>query len=301
MDRKLVHIAGNAVLDVLVRDAEIGGEAADRWGSNVQLLENPVEATLGGCGAAPAFLLGRLGLRVRLNTNLGDDRWGEMVKSWLREGKVELYGSSFAATAVHVITLDREGKRRTFYFTGEKVAWRRSLEEEIPGWLLSSGYGKVDADDLTEMRRVFAGVRERGGQVMFDPSPWFAGRVKGEEMRKTWKSVDCLVATEDELRNWVEAGNVEVLADRVLELGPEIVAVKRGANGAVFAARDGTKGTLPAERVDRANSVGAGDTFNGRLLYGFCCGEGLEKSVGEALRMATNVVRNGRGVLGALE
>jgi len=301
VDWELVHVAGNAVLDVLVRDAEIGGEAADRWGSNVQLLENPVEATLGGCGAAPAFLLGRLGLRVRLNTNLGDDCWGAVVKGWLREGCVELCGSSFTSTAVHVIALDRDRKRRSFYFTGEKLEWRRSLEEEIPGWLLASGYGKVDADDLAEMRQVFAAVRDRGGRVMFDPSPWFAGRVRIEEMREAWKSVDCLVATEEELRVWVEAGDAEDLAEQVLDLGPDTVVVKRGADGAAFAARNGVKGRLPTERIDRANSVGAGDTFNGRLLYGFYCREGLEKAVGESLHMATNAVRNGRGVLGALE
>ena len=260
-----------------------------------------MEATLGGCGAAPAFLLGKLGLQVRLNTNLGDDRWGAVVRDWLREGNVELCGSSFASTAVHVIALDRDGKRRSFYFTGEKVEWRRSLEEETPGWLLVSGYGKVDADDLREMREVFATVRDRGGRVMFDPSPWFAGRVSVGDMLEIWKFVDCLVATEEELRDWVEAGDAEDLAGRVLELGPDAVVVKRGPEGAVFAARDGETGKLSTERIDRANSVGAGDTFNGRLLYGFCCGEGLAKAVEEALRMATNAVRHGKGVLGALE
>lgn len=136
---------------------------------------------------------------------------------------------------------------------------------------------------------------------MFDPSPWFAGRVSVEEMLEVWKFVDCLVATEEELGCWVETGAAEEMAGQVLELGPAVVVVKRGGDGAAFAARDGVKGALPTERIGRANSVGAGDTFNGRLLYGFCCGEGLAKAVEEALRMATNAVRHGKGVLGALE
>ena len=47
-------MVGNAALDILVRDVEIAGAAAeDVWGANVDTLTRPVEAALGGCGAAP--------------------------------------------------------------------------------------------------------------------------------------------------------------------------------------------------------------------------------------------------------
>ena len=58
-------------------------------------------------------------------------------------------------------------------------------------------------------------------------------------------------------------------------------------------------GWLSAEKVENANSVGAGDTFNGRLLFGLCQKEGLRQAVGEAVRIASRVVGNGKGVLGA--
>ena len=297
----LVHVAGNAVLDVLVRDAELGGEAADSWGANVQLLERPVEAALGGCGAATSYLLGKLGQRVQLNSNLGDDSWGALVRGWLEEAGVEFCGTPAAVTAVHVIALDRQGQRRSLYFTGEKVQWKRSLDGDTPEWFLASGYGRVDAGDLVEMREVFAKLRRRGVKVMFDPSPWFEGRISVEEMQELFGEVDCLVGTEGELRVWQEAEDPQELAVRILEMGPEIAVVKRGAEGAVFAESSGTKGWLPAQKVENANSVGAGDTFNGRLLCGLCQREGLRQAVGEAVRIASRVVGKGRGVLGAFE
>ena len=155
----LIEVASNAVLDVLVRDmAAPDGPARDGWGANVQLLTRPVEVALGGCGAAAAYILGRLGQRVSLNTNLGADSWGQMLGSWLREAGVEVRPSSFGDTAVHLIQLSPEGKRRSFYYTGEKVVWERSLEGAVPEWYLAAGYGKVDGVDVVAIAKKALGL-----------------------------------------------------------------------------------------------------------------------------------------------
>ena len=70
--------------------------------------------------------------------------------------------------------------------------------------------------------------------------------------------------------------------------------------GAAFAGRDQGTGVLTAERVEGANTVGAGDTFNAGLLHGLCRGEGLEDAVRIGLRLATEAVKQGRGAVGAL-
>lgn len=296
----LIEVASNAVLDVLVRDvAAPEGPARDGWGANVQLLAKPVEVALGGCGAAAAYILGRLGQRVCLNTNLGADSWGQLLSSWLQQAGVEVRPSSFKDTAVHLIQLSPEGKRRSYYYTGEKVIWERSLEGTVPEWYLAAGYGKVDVTDLGELGRVFARMRQRGTQVVFDPGPWFKDRVKAADMLQLWSQVDCLVATEEELQSWHPAGDAQALAAQLLQQGPRQVVVKRGKEGAVCAGEAGVK-ALPTTPVEGANTVGAGDTFNGRLVCGLCQGEGLEEAVRAALQLATQAVRNGRGVLGAL-
>lgn len=297
----LVEVASNTVLDILVRDvAGSEGPAGDGWGSNVQLLARPVEMALGGCGAAAAYILGRLGQPVRLNTNLGGDAWAGPLRGWLEGAGVALRPSGISASAVHLIQLNPEGKRRSFYYTGEKVAWAASLEGAPPAWYLAAGYGKVDATDLRELAAVFARLGQAGTRVVFDPGPWFEGRVETVAMQELWGRVHTLVATEEELLAWCPAPDPVDLATRLLAFGPEQVVVKRGPAGAAWADAGGG-GLLPTTPVAGANTVGAGDTFNGRLVAGLCRGEALASAAAAALQLATEAVRRGRGVLGALD
>ena len=298
-----VHVAGNSALDVLVRTpAGLPEEAADTWGANTLLLDDPIEVTLGGCGAAPAWVLGRLGNSVSLNSNIGADAPGSLAASWLAGAGVRLVTADPPpkATAVHVVQLDAAGRRRSAYYPGEKVEWRRSAGE-APDWLLASGYGGVESGDVGRLRELFSGARARGARVVFDPSPWFAGRVSAGQMLGLWQLIDGLVATEEELGHWLPAGPPEALAAAALESGPQWAVVKRGSLGALFASRAGESGTVAAEPVEGRNSVGAGDTLNGRLLHGLSRGESLADAVAAAVELATNTVRNGRGVLGAFE
>ena len=298
----LVHVAGNAALDMLIRDVALHDIAAgDGWGTNVQLLSRPIEAVLGGCGAAPAYVLGRLGRRIVLNSNLADDIWGRTLAAWLAEAGVEGLDFVEAATAAHMIALQPDGKRRSFYYAGARVDWSRSLAGETPQWFLVSGYGKVQVADLYEIQRVCGEMRQRGARVFFDPSPWFAGRVETAEMHALWQQVDCLCATEEELAEWTVGGDYGQQAEYALDKGVEKVVFKRGGKGAFYAERDGDKGQVEVELVASANTVGAGDSFNGRLVHGLCVGEELRTAVEQATQLATRVVRGGRGVLGLMD
>ena len=295
----LVRVVSNAAVDVLVRHVEEpGGPALDAWGSNVQLLDRPTEAALGGNGAAVAYVLGKLGQKVQLCSNIGADAWGTLLRGWLEGAGVEVVGEA-AHSAVNVIALSSEGKRRSMYYTGDKVDWERALEGPVPAWFFAAGYGRADRSDLELLVDLFAVVRRRGTRVCFDPSPWFWGRVEPRLMVQAWSQVDCLVGTEEELGAWAPAAGPEELAQGLLELGPTVAVVKRGPDGAVCAARGQGPQVLPTEPIASANTVGAGDTFNGRLLFGLAGGESLEDAVRGALELATEVVRRGRGVLGA--
>ncbi|MGB0605415.1 MAG: carbohydrate kinase family protein [Candidatus Latescibacterota bacterium] len=297
----LVQIAGNAVLDVLVRGTGLGGPAAEVWSDNVQTVRNPVDGVLGGCGAATAYVLGGLGQQVVLNTNLGQDVWGDTLRNWLESVEVDIAGLKAARTAVHVIALDAVGRRQSHYYRGEKVDWRASLQLPVPQVFFAAGYGSVESEDAADLHAVFSALRRRGTLVVFDVSPWFAGRVEVEQMHALWKQIDCLVGTEEELLVWQDAENAEDLAQRVLDRGVERVVVKRGADGALFATRDGAQGQVDVRPISAGNSVGAGDCFNGRLLYGLAQGEALYDAVSAAADLATRIVERGRGALGAFD
>jgi sugar/nucleoside kinase (ribokinase family) len=300
-----VHVAGNTGVDVLVHTPEaLPDEGAHTWGANTVLVDDPIVMTMGGGGAAPAYILGRLGQQVSLNTNIGDDRPGHMLTTWLREVNVDiLTPPPFPlATTVHVVQLDSQARRRSAYYAGDKVSWRHSADLATPDWLLVSGYGLVDDEDVDELGKLFATSRQRGTKVVFDPSPWFAGRVSAERMLNLWTNLDGLVATEDELAQWLPAASAAELTRAALAAGPSWVVAKLGGAGALYASGDGSDlRAVSTEPMSGTSSIGAGDTLNGRLLYGLSTGEPLATAVAEAVSLATNTVRNGRGVLAAFE
>ncbi|MFC1525200.1 carbohydrate kinase family protein [Candidatus Latescibacterota bacterium] len=298
-----IHVAGNAVVDVLVRvpaTLDLSEPSGDRWGKGTHLLEEPVEVLLGGCGAAAAYVLGRLGHPVILNTNLSRDVLGDLVRQWLDEARVEvLDGAHAEATAAHIVHLDEAGGRRSVYYAGDKVRWERSLDESSPAWLLASGYGRVDAEDARGLELLFSRSRQRGTRVAFDPSPWFAGRASAELMSRLWGQVDLLLGTEEELTHWCPAASPQALAAALKALGPERVVVKRGRDGAVYAAADGV-GQIGTRAVAAGNTIGAGDTFNACLVGQLARGADTRTAVTAAVDLATGTVARGRGALGAL-
>ncbi len=150
-------------------------------------------------------------------------------------------------------------------------------------------------EDFGELEELFAAAHGEGTRIVFDPSPWFAGRVPRERMVALLTHLYGLVATEEELAQWLPDECGEALAGAVLAAGPDCVVIERGAQGALYAAASNESGTVPTEAVSQSSSIGAGDTLNGRLLYGPSTGEKLPTPVTAALSLATKVVRHGRG------
>ena len=127
----LVQVAGNAVLDVLVRGTGLGGSAAEVWADNVQIVRDPVDGVLGGCGAATAYVLGGLGQQVVLNTNLGQDVWGDMLRNWLERVEVDIAGLK-AARPQDILSLSGFGGSNPSLRMSEAKAVEGVNEVSIP-------------------------------------------------------------------------------------------------------------------------------------------------------------------------
>lgn len=301
VNEQLIHVAGNTVLDLLVPGVDPAtAEGVTSWGrGSVQFLADPVVPALGGT-AATAYLLGRLGARVSLNSPVGGDALGGIVRNWLAAAGVSLVGPVATSTATNVILLASDGTPHWHYHTGQKVDWRRSLDVSEAIWFYASGYGQATQEDLAVLQEVFAVTRARGGRVAFDPGPWLFARATREAMEHSWAQVDCLIGTEAELSTWHAGDTIAGLISYLIGLGPRQVVVKRGAAGAAFGEAGGEVRVLPTQPVAKANAVGAGDTFNAGLLHALINGADLSVAVPEAIRLARAAVVRGKGVLGAL-
>jgi sugar/nucleoside kinase (ribokinase family) len=87
------------------------------------------------------------------------------------------------------------------------------------------------------------------------------------DLKKLLKRIDCLIINEDEARllanenNLIKAGNV------IIDMGPELVLIKKGGSGSILCNSDGERFILPAYPVEEViDPTGAGDSFAGGFM-----------------------------------
>ena len=93
---------------------------------------------------------------------------------------------------------------------------------------------------------------------------WIGG--KPEALRRTLSMVDVLVINDEEARQLADAHNLVEAAERIHDLGPSAVVVKRGEHGVLAFLGDEvfTAPGFPLERL--ADPTGAGDAFAGGFM-----------------------------------
>ncbi|MEM9414699.1 MAG: PfkB family carbohydrate kinase [Planctomycetota bacterium] len=89
-------------------------------------------------------------------------------------------------------------------------------------------------------------------------------------LKQLLKRVDGFVLNDSEAKMLTEESNVVRAADKVLDMGPTFVVVKKGEHGAILRHKDGT-GVLPAfPAKDVVDPTGAGDSFASGMM-GYLC------------------------------
>jgi len=83
------------------------------------------------------------------------------------------------------------------------------------------------------------------------------------------------------MRQLTGLSDVEEIAKLYLALGPKVVVIKLGPEGALLATADGLR-TFPPYRVESIDMSGAGDTFDGAFVSGYLVG----RPVNECMRFA---------------
>lgn len=224
-----------------------------------------VEIVEGGGNAANcAVACARLGLRTALITNVGDDRASEDVIAGLTSEQVDgrfIRSQPSSATNYHFVM--RYGAERTILTRHEEYEyrWPDLGPGEVPGWLyLSSvaahatGYHDLVADWLDAHPSV---------RLAFEPGTfelWAGPR----RLRRIYRRAEVLTLNREEAVIVTHGRHDDVpgLLDRLHALGPRVVVVTDGPEGAYASSPEGRFQIPiypdPAPPVDR---TGAGDAF----------------------------------------
>lgn len=228
----------------------------------------------GGAVFNTAIALGRLGAPAGFFSGLSNDLFGRQLAEALAASGVD---TSYAIRSDRPTTLAfvhlKDGQA-SYDFYDENTAGRMLAEADLPDLpaavdALYFGSISLVNDPAASTYEALCAREAPTRLIMFDPNirASFVTDEKSYRARvaRMMKLAD-IVKLSDEDLHWLEGrGDSADLADGLLSRGPKIVCITEGATGATaYTARD--KLFVPSRKVEVADTVGAGDTFNAAML-----------------------------------
>jgi sugar/nucleoside kinase (ribokinase family) len=87
------------------------------------------------------------------------------------------------------------------------------------------------------------------------------------DLKKLLKKINCLIINEDEAKSLANEHNVIAAGEKIMDMGPRVVIIKKGASGSVMLEKSGERFLLPAfPATEVIDPTGAGDSFAGALM-----------------------------------
>lgn len=236
-------------------------------------------AHAGGSPFNVAVTLGRLGARVSMSGAVGADAFGAVLTACLTDSGVDLdlWRTVAAPTSLAVATLAADGGASySFYFDG--TAGLDFTEAPAPGdggdvdVLAAGSIASWFGEGSARVRDALARARSGGATlVCYDPN------VRGaliddvsavrDRIETCVAAAHLVKASDEDVAFLYPAEPIEEVVARWHRIGAVLVVLTRGAAGAVASAHDGVLCDLPAVPIDVVDTVGAGDSFTGGLLW----------------------------------
>jgi fructokinase len=235
--------------------------------------DGSVEEHPGGSPMNVAIGLGRLGRRVDLLTWLGADVRGDAVRHHIAASNVRVLTGNRQPTSTPVATavLDADGVA-TYEFD---LAWdlpERWDEPRVEPIVVHTGsIAAVLAPGGAAVAALVAAHRA-SSTITYDPNMRPALMGTPQAARPV---VEALVAQSDVVKvsdedlAWLHPGVAPTeIADEWSRLGPSLIVVTGGGEGAFACTAGGVRVTAAAPHVEVADTVGAGDSFMSGLIDG---------------------------------
>ncbi|PMQ01868.1 MAG: ribokinase [Dictyoglomus sp. NZ13-RE01] len=260
----MILVCGEALIDFTPK----------KFGDEIGYVPHP-----GGSPFNVAITLGRLKADVSFFGKISYDIFGEMLFSFLKENNVDtrylLRGREPTTLAFVIIGPDNEPH---FVFYGDNSADSSIRSEELP-YSFSSDIALMHFGSISLIREPGASTleslmeREKGKiLISLDPNVrpiLIHDKERYIERLEKWVSWSNLVKMSRADLEWLYPGlSLEEMAQKYIGLGVDIVVVTLGERGSKAFTKDGSI-EVPAYKVKVVDTVGAGDSFMGGLLYWF--------------------------------
>jgi len=256
----MILCCGEALIDMLPRQSTLG--------------ENAYAPYAGGAIFNTAIALGRLGMPTGFFTGLSDDMLGDVLRETLAAANVDFSFCAISARPTTVAFVKLVNGSATYAFYDEGTAGRMITTDDLP--VLGDNIEAIHFGAISLIPDPCGGTyeallaREREACVIsLDPNirPGFIKNKQSHHdriMRMAAQS-DIIKFSDEDLEWFGMSGDHDALAAQWLNIGPKLVVITKGADGAVGYTRN-MKVDVPSERVDVVDTIGAGDTFDAGVL-----------------------------------
>ena len=256
----MIICCGEALIDMLPRQSTLGEAAYAPYA--------------GGAIFNTAIALGRLGIPTGFFTGLSDDMLGDVLRETLTASNVDFSHCVISSRPTTVAFVKLVNGSATYAFYDENTAGRMITTADLPefgGDVEALHFGAISLiPDPCGATYEALLAREHASRVIsLDPNirPGF---IKDKEahrariLRMAGQS-DIIKFSDEDLDWFGMQGGHDALAEKWLGMGPKLVVITRGAEGAVGYTKR-LKAEVPSERVTVVDTVGAGDTFDAGVL-----------------------------------
>lgn len=233
-------------------------------------------------GGAPANVLAmnaRLGGVTALIGKVGKDGFGDFLRQTMINSNIDISGmvtDESVPTTLAFVQLDGHGDRSfTFYRHPGADMMLASAEvrrEQIDDCAIFH-FGSVSLTDDPSRTATFdaaAYAKKQGKLISFDPNYrpllWESETQAKRQMERGVCLADLLKVSEEEMTLITGETDLERGSQMLLEMGPSLVLVSLGAQGA-FYRNQICFGQLPTYDVKTMDTTGAGDAFVGAVHY----------------------------------
>jgi 2-dehydro-3-deoxygluconokinase len=241
----------------------------------------------GGDTSNFAIAAARQGARVGYISAVGDDAGGVLFRElWSKEGVSDAHVRTIpdTQTGIYFVSHDDSGHHFEFRRTGSAAS--RIAAPDLP--LAAIANAKIlhlsaislgiSTSACDAGYAAIAHARENGTTVSFDTNLrlklWPKDRARAIIWDVTSLSDICLPSYEDIIQ-LSELSEPNDIVDQFLTLGPTIVALKLGAEGAILADKN-CRYKIPPYPCRAVDATGAGDTFGGAFVARLVAGDDIE-------------------------
>ncbi|MFJ4683484.1 carbohydrate kinase [Streptomyces sp. NPDC091377] len=252
----MIVVAGEALIDLVPQDT---GALA------------PLRPALGGGPYNTAVALGRLGSPTAFSSRVSRDAFGEALLDGLRRAGVDVSSVQRGTepTTLAVATLDAGGSAAYGFYVDGTADRLFTAPDRLPAATRAVSFGTcslVLEPGATAYEELLRSAAARGVFTALDPNIRAVLIPDADAYRARFRgwlpSVDLLKLSEEDA-HWLGGTPRAWLAE-----GPAAVVVTHGGDGMSVFTRDGSEYSVPGEKVEVVDTIGAGDTVNAALLHG---------------------------------